>query len=304
MNKEDWDDLRIVLAVARAGSFAQAAKVLSVNESTVARKVTSAEQRLNARLFDRKHGTISLTEAGRELMIRAERIEAVFQDATDSIRDADRRVAGTVRVTAMPLLINHILIPLLPELLGQYPGLEVELVSDTGALSLARRETDIALRLARPVEGARVVTRKVGELPYAVYGRRDLDSQRLPWLSFERGTGVPSQVEWSARQVLKEGPLSTVRVSDGESLVACIQAGLGRALLPAMVGDRTPGLSRLDGGRCQLTRELWLVVHPDLRKLDRVRVVMDWLTQVCADLTEGQIFVPSLLQSAALHLCE
>ncbi|CAM3460678.1 LysR family transcriptional regulator [Paracidovorax anthurii] len=285
MNKEDWDDMRIVLAVARAGSFAQAARLLHVNESTVVRKVGCAEQRLRARLFDRKHGRVTPTEAGHALVQRAERIESVVQDATDCIRDADSRIAGTVRLTSVPLMVNRVLIPLLPDLVRRHPHLEVDLVADARVLSLARRETDIALRLARPMDGVRAVTRKVGELHYAVYSLRGADARSLPWLTYGTGMDMLPQVEWTQRLMQEGSPRSVVRVNDGEGLLAGALAGLGRALLPTVVGDRIDGLVRTDVDRPPLVRELWLVVHSDLRRLDRVRVVMDWVVQVCADIT-------------------
>ena len=288
MHKEDWDDLRVALAVARAYSFARAARLLNVNESTVVRKVGAAEQRLNARLFDRKQGTITPTAAGRALIERAERIEAVVQDATDAIRDADHRIAGTVRLTSVPLLVNRVLIPLLPELVHRHPDLQVELIADARVLSLARRETDVALRLTRPIDSLRAVARKVGELRYAAYSSSGSAAQTLPWLTYVGDMAMLPQAEWSARQVNSGASLSPIRVSDGESLLACVRAGLGKALLPQSIGDQDSGLQRLETGPVNLSRELWLMVHPDLRKLDRVLAVMDWVVEAFASQPDGQ----------------
>ena len=52
-------------------------------------------------------------------------------------------------------------------------------------------------------------------------------------------------------------------------------------LLPVAIAEREPWLVRLDDGPPALTRELWLMVHPDLRRLTRIRVVMDWLIALC-----------------------
>lgn len=202
MHKEDWDDLRIVLAVSRIGSFARAARVLEVNESTVVRKVAHAEQRFRARLFERKPGKVSTTEAGQELVLRAEEVESVIRDATNVIRDSDGQIAEIVRLTSVPLLVNRILIPELPKLVRQHPNLQVELVADARVLSLARREADIALRLARPTGGLRAIARKVGELSYAVYGPQGLETANLPWLTYESDQDSLPQAEWIARQIV------------------------------------------------------------------------------------------------------
>ena len=68
-----------------------------------------------------------------------------------------------------------------------------------------------------------------------------------------------------------------VLVNDAETLLQCVTAGLGKSLLPVAIGEQMPGLVRI--GKCPKaqSRELWLMVHPDLRDLIRVRVVMDWI---------------------------
>jgi DNA-binding transcriptional LysR family regulator len=284
VERENWDDLRVVLAVSRTQSFSGAAQVLKVNESTVLRKVAQAEQRLHARLFERKRGLVTLTRAGEELVERAVRVEDLILDATNSIRGADSRVSGVVRITSVPLLVNRLLLPALPALLSSYPGLQVELVAESRVLSLGRREADIALRLARPVDSMRAVARKVGALRYAVYAPQDSDPAVLPWLTYESGTGHVPPAEWIARNV-GEGMLAQVRVNEAEGLLACLQRGLGKTVLPHFIGDVVPGVKRVENFPCDLSRELWLVVHPDLRKLDRVRLLMDWVITVCGRLS-------------------
>jgi len=95
--KEDWDDLRIVLAVSRGESFADAARLLGVNESTVVRRLVRLEQRLSAQLFERNQGKVTPTTAGLDLLRRAERVEREIEDATHAIRGTDSRIEGTVR---------------------------------------------------------------------------------------------------------------------------------------------------------------------------------------------------------------
>jgi DNA-binding transcriptional LysR family regulator len=288
MQKEDWDDFRVVLAAARAGSFADAARILGVNESTVVRRLAQAEQRMAARLFDRHQGRLQLTDAGREFVRRAERVEAEVQEVMHTVRGADADVAGTVRLTSVPMMVNRVLVPALPALLAQHPKLEVELVAEARVLSLTKREADIALRLSRPRDEMRVVARKVGELAYAVYAPADTDAAALPWLTYEDSMSDLPQAAWISEQVAR-GPHrgAPVRVNDAEALLSGLAAGLGKTLLPTAVGDRAPGLVRVGERQGELTRELWLLVHPELRRLDRVRAVMDWAAETCARLTDA-----------------
>jgi DNA-binding transcriptional LysR family regulator len=277
MLKENWDDLRVVLAASRTGNFGEAARLLSVNESTVVRRIAQVEQRLAARLFDRVKGKLTPTEAGLEIASLAERIEIEVQNSTRTISGSDVRVAGTVRVTSVPILTNRILIPALPNLLGQHPDLNVELVAEARSLSLTKREADVAIRLARPRDEFSVVARKLGDLTYGVYMRDGASEDRLRWLTYDDRMNDLPQAEWMTKTIgLGQGSTGQVMVNDAEALLACVQEGLGKTLLPVAVGESIGGLVRAAQSPCDLTREIWLLVHPDLRKLNRVRTVIDW----------------------------
>lgn len=277
MSKENWDDLRVVLAASRSGNFGEAARLLSVNESTVVRRIAQVEERLAARLFDRVKGKLTPTEAGLEIASLAERIEIEVQSSTWTISGSDLRVAGTVRVTSVPILTNRILIPALPNLLGQHPDLNVELVAEARSLSLTKREADVAIRLARPRDEVSVVARKLGDLTYGVYMRDGASEDRLRWVTYDDRMNDLPQAEWMAKTIgLGQGSAGQVMVNDAEALLACVQEGLGKTLLPIAVGESIGGLVRARQSPCDLTREIWLLVHPDLRKLNRVRTVIDW----------------------------
>lgn len=277
MSKENWDDLRVVLAASRSGNFGEAARLLSVNESTVVRRIGQVEERLAARLFDRVKGKLTPTEAGLEIASLAERIEIEVQSSTWTISGSDLRVAGTVRVTSVPILTNRILIPALPNLLGQHPDLNVELVAEARSLSLTKREADVAIRLARPRDEVSVVARKLGDLTYGVYMRDGASEDRLRWVTYDDRMNDLPQAEWMAKTIgLGQGSVGQVMVNDAEALLACVQEGLGKTLLPIAVGETIGGLVRARQSPCDLTREIWLLVHPDLRKLNRVRTVIDW----------------------------
>lgn len=278
MRDDNWDDLRIVLSVARTRSFAGAARRLGVNESTVARRIARAEERLRARLFERNHGRLEPTEAGAELIRRAERIELEVQAAGGAISGADQRAAGSVRVTAAPIVANRILAPALPGLLAAHSQLRVELIADPRDLSLTKREADIALRLARPRKEVRAVARRIGRLDYAVYGPAGHAGGALPWVTYEDSMNDLPQSRWIAEAIARDSTSEPrVLVNDAETLLQSIAAGLGKSLLPVAVGAREPGLVRIGESPQTLSRELWLMVHPELRNLIRIRVAMDWI---------------------------
>lgn len=280
MRDRDWDDFRVVLCIARTTSFAAAARHLAVNESTVSRRLQHLENRLAAKLFDRVNGKLILTDAGQTMVERAEIVEHHIQAANQEISGIDQRAAGKVRLTAVPIIANRVLAPALKSLTTTHPDLEIDLIADPRDLSLSKRESDIALRLARPHSDTKAITRRIATLEYATYARTDLDPDALSFIGYDDSMRDLPQAKAIAADVAAEKSASiSVRVKDAETLLACLKAGIGKSYLPVMVGDREPDLVRIPGKGRPFSRELWLMVHSDLRDLIRIRVTMDWLVR-------------------------
>lgn len=274
----DWDDLRYVLTVARAGTLAAAARRLGVNQTTVARRIAAAEAALRTRLFERVDGALHLTKAGEAVVQRAAQVEHEMQAIEQGISGGDADMAGVVRLTAVPLVVNRLLIPALPRLRARYPRLRIDLIAEARNMSLSRHEADIALRLARPQDGGGVLTRRIATLGYAVYGPRKGNAARLPWIGYEEGLSHLPQARWIASQ-MSEGDPRPLLVSDAEAIIHAIHAGLGKSLLPCFAADPDPDLRRLSGPEPVLTRELWLLVHREMRHQARIVAVVAWLAE-------------------------
>ncbi len=274
----NWNDLRYVLAIAQGGTLAAAARRLRVDETTVARRLAAAEGTLDARLFERVDGAMRPTPAGETAIAHAERIEREMRALHGRVAGTDAALAGTVRLTAVPIVINRLLVPALPALMAAHPLLRLELIAEPRNLSLTKREADIALRLARPRGGGTAVARRIGRLDYAVYGARDRDAEALPWITYEQDMDELPQAQWIAAAT-RGAPPPTLMAADAETILAAVRAGLGKSLLPCAVAEREPGLRRLGDAAPVLSRELWLLVHADLRRLARVGAVIDWIEQ-------------------------
>lgn len=279
----DWNDIPVLLALERHGTLAAAARALAVNPTTVSRRLQAAERALQARLFLRDSGRYRPTPAGEVLLQRAAALQGDVQGMLLAAREEAQSVAGSVRLTSVEFLLAHWLIPQLPELAARHPQLDLQLLGDNRDLSFTRHEADLALRLARPQQDAALVMRKVGELGYAVYGAerfaavRAEDWRGLPWLGYADSLAQLPEARWLQR-LDPQGGLR-LRVTAVTSLQRACQAGLGLALLPCLVGE-VPGLFRLSG--VELSRELWLLCHRDLRQTLRFRAVADWLAERAA----------------------
>ncbi len=278
MPEFNWDDLRFLLALTRSGSLAGAAKSLGVNESTVARRIDRLEAKLGARLIERASGQLHPSEAGRQVLAAAERMDLEAQSVAGQVAGSDQRIAGRVRLTAVPILVNRVLMPALPALLTAHPALELELIAEPRDLSLTKREADIALRLARPRKETRNLARRIGTLDYAVYGLAEANKDSLLWVTYEDSLTDLPQARWIAERLKAEGAAAAqVKVNDAEGLLQSLRAGLGKSLLPVKVAGSDAALGRLEGYPAGPSRELWLITHPELRRLPRIGAVTDWL---------------------------
>jgi DNA-binding transcriptional LysR family regulator len=283
----NWNDLRYVLAIGRGGTLAAAARLLGVDDTTVARRLAALQDSIGARLYQRlADGTVQLTAAGERAALHAEKIEREIGGLDAGLPGADKAVSGTVRLTSVPIIVNHVLVPATPALLARHPGLRLELVADARDFSLTRREADLALRLARPkTGGTRIMARRVGSVRYGVYASASSslrDARKLPWITYDEAMGHLPQARWVAATAGRDGePIAAVSVNDADAVPAAVKCGIGRSLLPCVVADASPQLRRLDARPHApvLTRELWLLAHAELRTLSRIEAVVEWIEQ-------------------------
>ncbi|MCF3595020.1 LysR family transcriptional regulator [Rhodobacteraceae bacterium LMO-12] len=285
----NWDDLRVFLAVARAGSLSGAARRLGVNHSTVFRRIAGLEETLGVRLFERLATGYALTPAGEETLGIVECIEADVATLDRTVTGQDLRLSGTVRITATDMLAFWLLPDLLRQFRESYPGIEVEIVVGNETLNLSRRETDIALRIGNtPPET--LVGRRVGRLDFAIYGapdycaaHTDTDLAQHDWIGFDSAHApLTRQLE-----KLVPGLCPTVRSNSVACAVRLAKAGLGLAVLPCAIADQKRDLTRVAELPDNLGLDLWLLTHEDLRHTARIRAVLDFMTPALAESLKG-----------------
>ncbi len=274
----DWNEYRIVLAIGRAGSLVGAAKDLGHDHSTVFRWLNAFEKRRGVKLFDRTTNQYSPTEAGMQMMIAAERLEAEILTLDRLIAGSDNRLTGKLRITSSETLAYRILNEVLAGFRREYDGIELELLVDNRQLDLLRREADIAIRATRPQEGE-LFGRKIASTPWAFYGSTDYIAERgrpadIAALSSHVLIGWDSAAVAAASQWLTENISPRAFAYRSSSLInqlMAVKTGLGLALLPCYLGDQEPEIERVQEPLDVLTRELWLITHKDLRQTARVR---------------------------------
>lgn len=289
---QDWDDLRLFLAVARAGSLSGAARVLGVTHSTVFRRIGAFEQRLGVRLFDRLPGGYVLTAAGEEMRDSVLRIEEEIAALALKVTGQDQRPSGMIRITATDMLAVGVLPRHIAAFRAGWPGIEIEMIVSDTVLDLTRREADVAIRVGDPVQET-LVGRRVGRLAFAVYAGGGLrakgldDPEQSDWVGYGSAHGPLSRGlgRWwpGMRQVYRTNSINAAH--------AAARAGIGLAALPCAIADRDPELVRAARLPEDFGLDLWLLIHEDLRNTARIRMFMDFIAAALAadaDLLEGR----------------
>lgn len=278
----DWDDLRVALAVADAGSLAGAARALNVNHTTALRRLDALEARLNTRLFERQRGGYLPTEAGELLAQEARAIAPRVADIERRLLGRDLRLTGQVRVTTAFVTMAYLLPPALADFARAQPGIEVEIAESGVLLDLSRRQADVAIRVSRVVP-EHWVGRELGRVQYRVYARRgaaglpqvltpiDTLLAEAPWVAFEREASN-SYGRWMREHIPPHRV--RLRVDIFNSMVSMLRTGLGVGVLPVFAADAEPDLLPVSDRIDALDTPLWILTHPDLRRTARIRAFM------------------------------
>ncbi len=271
----NWDDLRFLVEIGRSATLAAAARHLKVDQTTVARRLRALEDALGTPLFERSDGHWRPTGVGADVLERAMRIEEDVAGLARLAEAGAQAVSGVVRLTAVGAIVGDYLVPRLPGLYARHPELVVELIASNDNLNVSRREADIAIRLARPESGDFLI-RKLADVGFAVYGPAQPDPTRSnDWVTYDDELAHTPEMRWLAGQLA--GGRVRLRSNKLAGLLGAVAVGIGRAVLPCFLADATPGLVRESGPQPVLSRDLWLLVHPDARRLPRVAAVADWL---------------------------
>lgn len=272
----NWDDLRFFVALARAGSLSAAARSLDTEHTTVARRVAALEARLGVRLFERAARGYALTPDGERIAGIAFRMEEDADGIARALDAGEAAMTGVVRLSAPPTLASHYLTPRLAAFRERHPGIILEVAGDSRAVNLSRREADVAVRLNRP-EASSVIARRVGVLGFGLYGSPAYLAAAAPdaldYLGYDDTLDHVPQQRWVLS--LARGRPLVFRSNELSCLHAAAAAGLGVAAMPRFLGDADPGLRRVETSSPAPGRDLWLLVHPDLRRSPRVRAILD-----------------------------
>ncbi len=275
----NWDDLRIVLAIARSGSLSSAAITLGVDQTTVGRHLTAAEKCLGAPLFIRNRSGFRLTEAGDAALAQIEIMESAAMRLTENVGAEMQTPIGVVRIATMPWIFNYLIVPLLPDFARRFPNISIHAISGLRERSLSDREAELALRFEMQPHGQER-SFEITEVPYAVYAPKDADVETLPWVGLTADIASSEPGQWLKASRKESSPQDGFQANDSGLLYKAVCAGVGKGLLPEVLGEDEPSLVRLSGKNPEITRRLRLLVHPDVERFARIEAVIGWLKEI------------------------
>jgi len=299
----EWSDLRHFLAVARSGSTLSAAKILGVNQTTVARRVAALEEAIGEKLFDKTAGGYRLTEVGSAMVQNAERVEAEAEAFAPMVAQRSRKLLGMIRVTTNDVLADCLLTPWLREFTQRFPVVQVETIITDRRLDISRGEADIALRANTskgPALGDGVTVRRLATGKWGVYASKKYaaeqgspsNAQELAKHPIIAGAGELARFDPAFLQEAKAaGAVIRQASSSILNIAGAIRSGLGVGGIPCMLGELDPELQL-----CFLFDEadydLTLITREEMRNLPHVRAFNDFIasrTAALRHMIEGRV---------------
>ena len=283
-----WDDLRFVLAVHSTGSVAAAARQLNVSNVTVFRRIKVMEKQLGVRLFDKTRKGYMATPPGLEIVRQAERIEEDVGALERRIWRQDQELSGTVRITAPDSTGAFVVAPLIAELHQLHPNITIELNLDNRVFNMSKRDADIAVRpTTSPPEN--LIGHRLALLVYAPYAAAKLlprgKSRKhaitsLPWVALD-STYTGKQVTVYQRYVETHATSGRVilRVNSALAMAHAVRDGVGLGVLTCIGAAQLGGLVQVGPAIDELTTDLWILSHPELRDVARVASVYAFLRE-------------------------
>ena len=284
MNSFDWNDVRVMHAVAEAGSLSAAARALGVNHATVLRRVSSFEEATGVTVFDRTARGYRVAPRRGRIIAAIRAMEEAALGVARSLDAARAPLAGTVRVTSTDTLCLTVLAPIVARLMNAAEGLSIELNAQNLPSDLARLDADIAVRPAVALPPG-LVGDRAGLLHFGVYAAPEIpNGPDIGWLGFGGTLRRSKPSAWLDDNVSEE---EVAGWADSFPVLREMAAsGQGRAILPCVLGDGDRRLVRVHGLLPEMNVDIWVASHADLADVPRIRAVRDMLVRALADAPE------------------
>jgi len=284
----DWNALKVFLAIVHCGSLSGAATELGVNHSTIFRRLNAFEEEIGGHLFERINNRYELTALGHELLGLAQNIENSFDGINRFLVGKEFQPKGVVKITAPNNIAYRYLPRYITDFNLQYPDIQVEILVSNQEFNMSNRQADIAVR-STPAPAEHLIGRKVASINWSVFASK----------AYNEKFGLPNDMDALSNHLLigATGALSRLpaftnleknfaqqvitRCDDLTAMSYFAESGQGLAFLPD--DQARPELIKLFMIENNFPSDIWLLTHPDLRNVERIKLVMRFLTKAFMD---------------------
>ncbi len=284
----NWDDIKVFLEVARSERLSIAAKRLSIDPSTLSRRLHKLEEKLATKLFERTVDGHVLTLDGTKLLQYARRMELDANQAFIEIKEQKDINSGRVRIGVTEAFGNFFIAPHLTELKQAFPNIKIELVHFARDVKISRNEADIAIAVEKPKNTSTIIA-KFCDYQLQLYGHesylKNLEGEitidklaKYQWVSYVDNLLFTEQLSY-----LKELNADIEPVFQSTSITSqysAIKSGLGIGILPCFLAEQDASLVKLCENKVKLVRSFYLVTHPESKRLSQVETVWRYLKKL------------------------
>lgn len=278
----NWDTIKLFLALYRAGSARAVAQEFDLSPSTVTRRITDLEKKLDTKLFNRLPSGFKLTESGQELLHTALRMESDAYEIERKLHAKSAFMQGKIKITLPYHLITEPMMRIFSRFSDLHPKVDLEIVPSYQSFDLEKGEADIALRLMYKdgIPPEDLIGTKVVDIYCAVYGSRQyLDShdlgnpEKTNWIGWNEDTQFPDWVTTSDYPHLP----ARHQLNDPLMQLYAVKSGMGLAMMPCFLCDPEPEILRVPAHHKWHRFDIWMLSHPDLRETMRFREFRQFL---------------------------
>ncbi|MBL4942683.1 MAG: LysR family transcriptional regulator [Colwellia sp.] len=285
----NWNDIKLFLEVARSERLSIAAKRLSLDASTLSRRLHKLEESLATKLFERTVDGHVLTLDGAKLLQYARRMEFDARQAFNEIKEHKNLNSGRVRIGVTEAFGNFFIAPHLTQLKQAFPNILIELVHFARDVKISRNEADIAIAIEKPKSTSTIIA-KLCDYQLQLYGHASYLKERghkvlitqltqYQWVSYVDKLLFTEQLSYLKELSAELGVEieSSFESTSITSQYSAIKSGLGIGILPCFLAEQDTSLVKLCANEIKLVRSFYLVTHPESKRLSQVDTVWQYL---------------------------
>lgn len=278
----NWDDIKFFLAVAKYKTLRKAAKELDVDQATVGRRINSLEKNLGSKLFVRKPTEFSLSDFGSTLLSDVEIIEKKITDIKRKSILGDNDLSGTVSIATTDTIAYNYIIPAIYSIIKKHPRIKIKLSTSVSFSDISSLKSDIAIRGSRPTS-SELITKRLATIRMAFYASNDL-TLNSSINSIDDIKATKQLIMFNRELVPRHwNTLFTHDVEDSDVALECdsqlmiieaVKNSVGVGLISKFIAEKDNSLVNILP-QYEDSVDIWLVMHPDIKKSSRVRAVID-----------------------------